>query len=49
MASPSTGSMTLPHHRELVLKVVRQIDQDITDVTGDLRWNKIRVHTVKLS
>lgn len=35
MASASIRSMLLQQHRELVLKAARQLDQDITDTTGD--------------
>lgn len=37
MAPASTSRMLLPHHWELVLNATRQIDQNITDATGDQR------------
>lgn len=37
MAPATTTSMLLPQHRELVLKAVRQLEQDVTDVTEDQR------------
>lgn len=49
MAATNTSSMLLPEHWKLVLKASRQQDQDITDVTGDHSWHKIRVHGVDLT
>lgn len=34
MASTSTSSMLLPQHRELALRVVRQVHHDIINTTG---------------
>lgn len=48
MAPASFNSMLLLQHRELVLIVVRQIDQYITDVTQDRRLHKIRVYGLEL-
>lgn len=48
MVPASSCSMLLPQHLELVMKVTRQIDQNIIDVTGDLRWHRIRVHGVDI-
>lgn len=48
MAPASTSSMLLPQHQGLILKAVRQLDQDITNVTGEQRWYKVIVHGVDL-
>lgn len=49
MAPASTSSKLLPQHRELVLRVATQLDQDITDAIEDYRWHKINIHRVELS
>lgn len=46
MALPSTSSMLPLQHWGLVLKAVRHLDQDITDVTGIQWWHKVRAHEV---
>lgn len=48
MAPASASSMLLPQHQELVLKMVRQLDQYVTNSTGDQRWYKIRLHGVDI-
>lgn len=49
MTPASTCSMLLPQHQKLVLKTARQLDQNLTDTTRDLRCHRIKVHGVDLS
>lgn len=48
MGKPGTTSMILPILRETVMKMARNADIAIIDVTGDQKWDRIRVHSVYL-
>lgn len=45
----STSGMLLTQHQELVLRIGRQLDRDITDMTREQRWHRIIAHGVEIS